>query len=333
MAGVKERTRRSAVPFAPVKNRVRPLALLVALSLALAACGGDDDPSGAQSTRSGSDVATPNGEEPGAETPSDDPSATTSRGGKAGSKATTTSLKGSTNKSGGGSTTRTTLESDLGPPQDPGPFRSPAGGEYIYSAYRASPGHEMEKATRPFRVTIKPSAAGGGVAAFEYEIRNEVSTNVSHQHYLFKSTTIEFDKQVDKGAVCDWVPDMNHLALPMAVGSTWSAKTSCTMQTGPATVTRKVNESSKISRWGRVKVGSTVVDCYVVERETVIDATYVVQGETRKTHTEVSEKEWIAAAQGLVARETMETTTRVEGKDERYMFERVLDSLAPRSAS
>lgn len=325
-----------------VKIRQRPRTLIVLIlvaSFVLAACGKTDEPSASGDTSGSGDATSANDDDaiPGETLPGGAPVTTKSgkgkkgEGGKGGDdKDAKSDDAKSTPTTEARDSPPTTLESDFGTPQDPGPMAEPAQGTYLYTAYRGTTKANLGRAPNPFRVSIDALGNLAGALAYVYKVQSDSSPVETHQYLYSKPDKLEFDRQVEKGATCDWIPDLTNLAKPLEIDRSWSSSSSCSFPAGPVTVTRKINDRDKITRWGRAKVGGTVVDCYVVERTVTLETSYVANGEKRTSRSESTETEWVAARFGVVAREYISTKySDQNGKTSTHTFLRELQNLEP----
>ncbi len=202
-------------------------------------------------------TTTPAGSAPGAKPAG--ATSTTAAGQKAGATTTT------------GPTPATTVPAeDLGTPTDPGPVVVPKDGTYRYKTTTtggSQPG-EREITTKienkgktgdDTRVTVTKAGSGFDSTNDTSWKPDGVRTLVSH-----------FSFGANKGD-CDWEPDALELKLPLAKGVAWTSDTSCMLTgIGPSPIPLSRSIKAEVTGLKRVKVASTVVDVWEIQRTETI---------------------------------------------------------------
>lgn len=180
---------------------------------------------------------------------------------------------------------------ELGAAQDPGPLSPPRPGTYQYGV-RTGDGQQSEHDVKieeapavKGNTSRRVSGARGGL--------DSTSTLVFEPgRVIVTETTFRYNGNEGR---CDWDPDLLQSKLPLAQGSSWSSKSSCTVTGFGATPITVVAElSSKVVGLERRKVAGQVLDLWIVETAShyefsgaVIDAT---------------SKDWVSPRHGLIVR-------------------------------
>lgn len=117
---------------------------------------------------------------------------------------------------------------------------------------------------------------------------------------------------------CDFTPPLLFVPQPMAVGVKWTYDSTCTLTFGAESVKLRFQGSGMVSGVERVKVGSTEVDTWVIQREMTTEYSYNNKPNSSKSS---STEHW-SPAHGL--------NVRSKGSQDGTTYERSLVSLNPK---
>ena len=221
---------------------------------------------------------------------------------------------------GPGGTTPTTADASLGAAQDPGATVPPKAGTY---RQRVTMQGEAKESTLK---VVDVSRSGNTTTqriSFESDqgpIDNDViwqpnALVVTKSRFTFGSSTAE----------CDWEPDMQEYAFPLARGTTFSVDSRCTITVQGAVVNVRRTATSKIVELQRVKVAGTVVDTWVIDQTEKVETSGGFASTSESTG-----KEWFSPKHGLGVRSSARgTSTNPFGKQDVTVETELLD-LAPR---
>lgn len=156
---------------------------------------------------------------------------------------------------------------DLGPPADPGPTVPPRAGTYRYR-YRQA-GQESTSLTRvedggrdEAETRQRVSRKGGG-----FDATSDLSWRADGVYVLNTVFALAGGSRQ-----CDWDPDVLRSRLPLAVGTSWEARSSCTFEgIGPTPLVLTYRSTGRVAGVQRVRVAGEVLDVWAVEETESFD--------------------------------------------------------------
>lgn len=150
---------------------------------------------------------------------------------------------------------------DLGPPADPGPTVPPRAGTYRYRYLQG--GQESTSVTRvedrgrvgdEIRQVV--TRQGGGL-----DTTSDLSWRPDGAYVTKTVFTLG-----GASRSCDWEPDVLRSRLPLAVGVSWEARSSCTLEgIGPTPLVLGYQSTGRVTALKRVRVAGQTVDVWAIE--------------------------------------------------------------------
>lgn len=155
---------------------------------------------------------------------------------------------------------------DLGAAKDPGPTTPPRQGRYRYrtSSEGSADGQGV--------TTITDQSRSGGVVKQSVKLEGQNLDSTSDVEWsaakvLVTKSVFSFGGSTGQ---CDWTPDYLQAVLPMAAGTKWEAKSSCTVTGFGVPINVQRSTSNVVSGPVRRQVAGEVLDVWVIESTDVI---------------------------------------------------------------
>ena len=209
---------------------------------------------------------------------------------------------------------------------EPAPLQPPKAGHYTYEV-------SVDGETSEASYVVEAASGGAPGETRQVHVLKNADGEMRN-HLIWKADAVHLDRTSGSGAQgmsgdCDWQPDVLARKLPLTVGSSWVADSSCSGESPYGPYTINAHFEFKVTGTARMTVGGQAVDVWVIESTQHLDITAQYQGQEVKATQDATSKTWVSGKHGLSVREESQSTAGSPMGQRSTSSTRQLKSLSP----